>query len=157
MKKILLSFFSFCLSCILGVQIAKMMLPVPQEFVKQEFVNNKNSKQQVLAAENQKVLGKVSFNIPAVFNDTADLKKGLTVDGKSTFNDDVSIPNHNLDLGTGNITAGNVLYGVKAGTGLKSTGGQNPTISLDTTGNVTSVQGQTGAVTLTAGSGISVS
>lgn len=56
---------------------------------------------------------------------------------------------------SGNLTAPNILYGITAGQNIAVSGDpQNPTIS--TTG-VSSFQGQTGAVALTAGSGISIS
>src|SRR5579864_157205 len=111
--------------------------------------------QSVLAASTEavKLLGKVTFNIPSIFNDTVTFKRDVTVDAKSFFNEDVKVNNKNVDLGTGDLTAANVLYGVTAGKGLTSTGGQNPTLSVSNA--VTSVQGATGDVTLTAGSGIS--
>src|SRR4029079_6963262 len=58
---------------------------------------------------------------------------------------------------TGKITAPNVLYGIKAGQNVTIAGDkQNPTISVDLTGGVTSFQGETGDIELVAGDGISV-
>src|SRR5579859_4092617 len=102
----------------------------------------------VLAASAQKLLGKISFNIPAFFNDTVTFEKATTFNGPATFNNDIHIVNHDLDLGTGKLTAANVVYGITAGQGITVTGGQTPTIA--NTG-VLSVQGQTGDVALLAG------
>lgn len=75
-----------------------------------------------------------NINVPAYFFD------------KVSFENDVELQ--------GELTAPNVLYGIKGGAGLTVSGGQNPTIS--NTG-VLSVGGQSGALALSAGSGISIS
>src|SRR3990172_1504206 len=54
------------------------------------------------------------------------------------------------------LTAPNVIYSITAGPGITITEGQNPTISAVAAG-VASLQNQTGALSLTAGSGISIS
>jgi hypothetical protein len=120
---------------------------------------NNGSKKAVLAAETAAIdfPTKIQFDVPTLFNQPVTVSQDLTVNGKTTFNDDMSAQGHTLDLGTGSLTAGNVLYGITAGKGLASTGGQHPTLSLDKTGNVTSFQGKAGDVTLTAGSGIGIS
>ncbi len=102
-------------------------------------------------------VGNVAFNIPAIFNDSAEFKKDLTVDGKTIFNDNVKLNNKNLDLGTGIITAANLnnlINGLTAGSGITVTQGSTPTIS---NAGVLSVEGQVGAVTFTQGSGITIS
>ena len=83
-----------------------------------------------------------------------EVAESLKVNGPSVFNGDVSIPNQSLNLGTGSITASNILYGVKAGDGIEVTSGQTPTISND---GVLSLQGKTGELKLKEGDGISIS
>lgn len=111
------------------------------------------ARQSVLADTTARILGKISFNIPAFFNDTAEFKKPVIFDDKTTFGADIEAANHNLNLGTGRITASNVLSGVTAGQGIGVIAGQSPVVS--NTG-VLSVQGQTGAVTFIAGSNITL-
>lgn len=113
--------------------------------------SNKQVDRSVLAASTKKLLGKISFNIPSYFTDTATFEKATTFNGKATFNNDIQITNHNLDLGTGQLTASNVVYSVTGGDGISVTGGQRPVV---TNTGVLSVQGQTGAVSFLAGSGI---
>src|SRR3990172_8507369 len=55
---------------------------------------------------------------------------------------------------SGNLTAPNIIYGIRAGSGINVSLGQTPTVSNS---GVLSLQGQTGTVNLTAGSGISIS
>jgi len=55
---------------------------------------------------------------------------------------------------SGDLTAPNIIYGIRTGPGINVSLGQTPTVS--NTG-VLSFQGQTGTVNLTAGSGISIS
>jgi len=60
----------------------------------------------------------------------------------------------------GTLTAPNILYGITAGQNISITGDlQNPTISAvaSSSGGVTSLQGSSGSLSLTAGSGISLS
>jgi len=58
----------------------------------------------------------------------------------------------------GTLTAPNILYGITAGTNISITGDlQNPTISATSSGGVTTLQGSSGALNLTAGGGISLS
>ena len=56
-----------------------------------------------------------------------------------------------------NITAPNVLYGAVAGTGITVSAGQTPTIGLDTTGIVTSVNALAGNLTIKGSGSASVS
>src|SRR3989344_3719317 len=56
-----------------------------------------------------------------------------------------------------NITAPNVLYGAVAGTGITVSGGQTPTIGLDTTGVVVSLNDLAGALTISGSGGTSIS
>ncbi|MCL4353979.1 tail fiber domain-containing protein [Patescibacteria group bacterium] len=119
-----------------------------------------------LTYENKAVLGESTsspayvFNVNVVseFNEDANFKKGLKVNGKTVLGDTViggtiTTENKDLNLGTGKITASNVLYSIKAGSGLSVETGQNPTIA--NTG-VLSVGGKTGAVALTNGTGITI-
>ena len=115
-----------------------------------------NPRPSVLAATVDKSVTGVSFNIPAFFNDIVSLGKSLEVAGESTFNGPVTLTNQNLDLGTGELTAGNVLYSLTAGDNITITGTQDLTISAKNSG-VTSLGGSTGALSLAAGSGVTVS
>jgi hypothetical protein len=68
------------------------------------------------------------------------------------------IDTHNSDInaGTGKVFASNVLYGIRAGANVTISGDpQRPVISSVDTG-VTSLQGQTGGLTFTPGTGISL-
>ena len=95
----------------------------------------------------------VTFDINAIFNKPLTINSGVTFDGTSIFSK--NIKGVSIDLGSGSITAGNILYTVKPGSGINITDGQNPTI---TNTGVLSIGGQTGDVSLslTAGGGISV-
>ncbi len=52
----------------------------------------------------------------------------LSVTGESTFGGDITADGQNLDLGSGELTAGNVLYSLTAGGGIEVGSGQTPTI-----------------------------
>ncbi len=113
--------------------------------------------QAVLAASNiipPSLQGTIVFNIPAIFNEDVTLSKGLTVEGNTTLNGDLTVKGKTLDVGNGDVIASNVLYGLTAGSGISIGSGQNPTI---TNNGVTSFQGSTGSISLSAGSGISIS
>ncbi|HSW96636.1 MAG TPA: MerR family transcriptional regulator [Candidatus Saccharimonadales bacterium] len=94
----------------------------------------------VLGAQTSKLklVGNIIFRLPL------SLKKDVRVEGKSTFDQ--------------NITAPNVLYGIKAGKHISITdqASQTPTISVDLEGTVTSLQGQSGDVQLLAGQDIAI-
>ena len=103
--------------------------------------------QAVLGAQTSKMklTGDILLALPLIAKENASLNQNLEVGGTSLFK--------------GNITAPNVLYGVKAGDHIIITNAasQTPTISADLSGTVSSLQGQTGDVTLVAGSDISIS
>ncbi len=84
---------------------------------------------------------KVNFpiNLPLLLSENLTLEKNLEVRGKAVFKKD--------------ITAGNILYGLSAGTGLSVSGGQSPTI---TNTGVLSLQNKNGQLSLEAGSGIAI-
>ncbi|MCL4353135.1 MerR family DNA-binding transcriptional regulator [Patescibacteria group bacterium] len=75
-----------------------------------------------------------SVNVPADFGSDALFDKNVNIKGE--------------------LTAANIINSIKQGTGIKVENGQNPTVS--NTG-VLSLQGSTGALSLTAGSGITIS
>jgi hypothetical protein len=89
----------------------------------------------VLAAEDTVATSSstINFNVASAFNQDSHFKKNVTIDGQ--------------------LTAPNVVYSITGGSGIGVTGGQNAVI---TNTGVLSVQGQTGAVTLTPGSGITI-
>ncbi|MBP7832593.1 MAG: MerR family DNA-binding transcriptional regulator, partial [Candidatus Levybacteria bacterium] len=76
----------------------------------------------------------------------------FSVNIRSQFNEDINGDNIDLNIGTGNLTAGNVIYSITAGQGISITPGQNPVIS--STG-VSSIGGVGGAILL--GSGLTIS
>ena len=99
----------------------------------------------------------VSFYVPVTFNEEVDITKnlvvsgGLTVEGATAFG---TATGTSLDL-SGDLKAANVVYEVKAGSGLSvDSNKQTPTLSNS---GVLSLGGKTGAVTLEAGTGITVS
>jgi len=94
----------------------------------------------------------VLFDIDAIFNKPVTIQSGLRVDGQSVFSK--GIKGVSLDLGSGTVTAGNVVYSITQGSGITVSGGQTPTIS---NAGVLSIGGQTGAITFAAGGGISIS
>ncbi|MGE5041345.1 MAG: MerR family DNA-binding transcriptional regulator, partial [Candidatus Levyibacteriota bacterium] len=71
---------------------------------------------------------------------------------ETIFTQPVQILNKDLDIGTGRLTASNVVYSVIAGQGINVSGGQNPTIS--NTG-VLSIGNTAGDIQL--GTGLSIS
>lgn len=95
----------------------------------------------VLAEETENLQKTLTFNIDTYF-------KGFTF-----FDQDVTVNNKNLTLGTGQLTASNVIYSILPGAGIGITPGQTPTI---TNTGVVSFQGLGGALVLTEGDGIEV-
>ena len=79
-----------------------------------------------------------SVNVPAHFYDDVTFAKAFNVN----------------ELTANSVIADNLIYSLKAGSGLSVSSGQTPTI---TNSGVLSLGGSTGALSLTAGSGISVS
>jgi len=103
--------------------------------------------QSVLGASTSKMVlsGSIIFQAPLNAKEDITMDKNLSVGGESVF--------------TGNITAPNILYGVRAGDNVVITNqaSQNPVISVDLSSTVSSFQGQAGDVKLQAGSDISIS
>ncbi len=98
------------------------------------------------------ILSSLNFNIPANFNNSVTIKD-LTLEGQLNIKSSVKADGQTFDLGNGVLKASNIIYGIAAGDGLLVTEGQNPIIS--NTG-VLSIGGETGEVTLEAGSGITI-
>jgi hypothetical protein len=78
----------------------------------------------------------------------------IVANGKVTFKDDVTGEDVNLDIGSGKLTASNVVYSVTAGSGISVSGTQNITISATDLGSAQKIFGKVtvGANTVTAGS-----
>lgn len=90
-----------------------------------------------------KLAGKIIFSLPLTTKSDVSIGKNLEVSGTSVFKQ--------------NITAPNVLYGMKAGDHVQISGDkQNPTVSVDLSTTVNSLQGQTGDVTLQPGEDIEI-
>ena len=97
---------------------------------------------------------KFVVNIPSTFTDDVNFLHGITVTGISTTSGGIDTQNSDVNAGTGSVFASNLIYGLVAGNGIAIGAGQTPTV---TNTGVLSIGGQTGAVTLTAGTGISIS
>ncbi|HLD01259.1 MAG TPA: MerR family transcriptional regulator, partial [Patescibacteria group bacterium] len=97
-------------------------------------------------------------SVPTNLEQGINIVGDINATGSAIFYSGLSTNNQDINAGTGSVFAANIpeffLTGVSAGTGIGVTeGGTSPTIS--NTG-VLSLQGSTGALTLTAGSGISL-
>ncbi len=109
---------------------------------------NQNIDSHVLGTTTKKRLeltGDISFNIPT------SIKSSFSVDGTTTLGGNVIGKDINIDVGKGSIFGSNLLYGLQAGPGITLSEGQTPTIS--NTG-VTSFQGLSGELNISAGPGI---
>src|SRR3989338_880975 len=116
--------------------------------------------------------------VQSEFAESAQFLDTIKVAGIATLSGGVITENQDVNAGTGRLTASNVLYGAVGGTGITVGPGQTPTItntgvlsltagsgisvgtgSKPTVSNtgVLSLGGSTGALTLAAGTGISVS
>ena len=116
---------------------------------------------QVLAATDHTPQYVLRVNVPGIFGkpvtflDDVVIKKQLAVSGLSTLSGGIKTNNADINAGTGRLTASNVVYSIIAGQNVTISGdAQNPVISANVTGGVSSFQGQTGAIALTNGSGI---
>ncbi len=121
-----------------------------------QFTSESNEvNENVLAAHDLVPYTQFQSNLRYVLNNSAEVLNGLTISG------DIEADGSNLNLGEGEITASNVVYGITAGEGITITGGQNPIISLNvplepTTG-VSSIEDLSGTIDLEAGGNISIS
>ncbi len=150
----------------------KYYLSNSQILVSFQSTHNNKKDAAVLGTNTQASLADNLFqvNIPAeftasvTFDSGLNLKKGITVlgdsifNGNTTFNKGITTNGQNILAGAGSViastvTAPNLLYSVKGGSGISISGGQTPTI---TNNGVLSFQGSTGAINLTAGNGISI-
>src|ERR1700722_8657796 len=121
------------------------------------------SEKSVLAAETSQPAYQLSIDVPGVFGkpvtflDSVSIKKGLTVNKVATLSGGIVANNANINAGNGKLTPSNVIYSIQAGANISISGNkQNPTISANVNGGVTSLEGVTGTVNLTQGSGISL-
>lgn len=90
----------------------------------------------------------IAFNIPMLFTEKVTIDADTLITGNATISGSLTVD--------GSLTAPNILYSLVAGQNISITGNpQNPTISSLPSG-VTSFQGQTGAIIITAGSGITI-
>lgn len=105
----------------------------------QNTVHGSPAKGQVLAELDQTIVPEFEVNINSSFARNVSIDGGLEVQGVTIFNDGIEAPN--------------VVYRVTAGPGITLNGQQEVLIQND---GVLSLQGQTGAVTLTEGDGISI-
>jgi hypothetical protein len=91
-----------------------------------------------------KLAGSVIFRLPVNLKEPVKIGKTLEVAGESVFQ--------------GDITAPNIIYGIRAGENVTITdeASQQPTISVDLTGTISSFQGQTGEIVLEEGDDITI-
>ena len=128
----------FFLAVLLG--FGKFLLNT--NFVSHLGLGNKNEKTIAQKQKTTAVLGEAALpanyvfrvNIPGKFYENSEFLKDVTIDGK--------------------LIAPNVINGITAGSGMSVGTGQSPII---TNNGVLSLGGKTGEVSLTAGSGISIS
>lgn len=91
------------------------------------------------------------------FLDSASIKKGLAVGGVASLSGGIVTNNADINAGEGKLTASNVVYSILPGSNITITGDrQNPRISAIAPVAVQSLQGQTGVLNLTNGTGISL-
>src|SRR3989344_2665745 len=117
-------------------------------------------------------------NVASEFADSAQFLNTIKVAGIATLSGGVITENQDVNAGTGKLTASNVLYGAIAGEGIAVGPGQTPTITNTavlsltagsgisvgtgtkpavTNTGVLSLGGSTGTLSLSAGTGISIS
>ncbi|MEK7186103.1 MAG: MerR family DNA-binding transcriptional regulator, partial [Patescibacteria group bacterium] len=108
----------------------------------------------VLGADTEANSLMFGVNIPSKFAKSAQFLDTIRVARIATLAGGIITENANIDAGTGELTASNVLYGVIAGDGIEISTGQTPTI---TNTGVLSIGGETGEIALKAGTGISIS
>ncbi|MDZ4285645.1 MAG: hypothetical protein U1A23_01825, partial [Candidatus Sungbacteria bacterium] len=91
-------------------------------------IREKNQGTPVTAVEAASTPSGVNINSPAGFSQSVQFSTGFTSQAGITINGLINASE--LNLGSGKITAGNVLYGITAGDGIELTGNaQNPVIS----------------------------
>ncbi|MBI5465774.1 MAG: hypothetical protein HY974_00625, partial [Candidatus Kerfeldbacteria bacterium] len=138
--------FIFALLVVLGIGIftqqsrIKFLISNYQE----KFQPTKNNSEILGAQSKMKIGGNISFRLPVTFKEQTTLKDDLQVDGKGVFK--------------GDLTAPNVLYGIKAGNHItiSDQASQIPTIAVDLGDTVSSIQGQKGEVNFLAGTDITI-
>jgi len=154
---------------------ASSFFGTPNTFSPINIRNQAQIEQSVLAATQSSVLtGNISFNLPAIFNNSVDFKNGLTVENSLNLTGDLLVngkkvslpptltPGTGISVGTGNsLTISNLgVLSFQGQTGtIQLIAGDGVTVdglTIKNTG-VTSLDGQTGAVSLTGGTGIGVS
>ncbi|HVZ67681.1 MAG TPA: helix-turn-helix domain-containing protein, partial [Patescibacteria group bacterium] len=144
-------------ACLLLFVLSVKALPIGEEFLgkknDQFSVAKAKADDHVLAASTTDQKYVLNVNVISSFQKEANFIGGLKIDNRAVLTPADKEGSY-IDLGTGTILASNIIYGVTAGTGIDVTSGQNPVI---TNTGVLSIGGQTGNVTLTAGSGISIS
>jgi len=96
------------------------------------------------ASKSASFTGKVDFNIPIIFNDTAEFKKDVLFDGNIGILGSLTVNGKKIDGSTVPL----------AGPGITIAAGAVPTI---TNNGVTSFNGQKGDVTFTGSSGLTIS
>ncbi|HSX40305.1 MAG TPA: MerR family DNA-binding transcriptional regulator, partial [Candidatus Saccharimonadales bacterium] len=141
-----LSVFVVLLSATVLVKTGTVKLPAAgksalgtvTQKIASDFVN---PSQAVLAAATSPLNDILKVNVKSQFAQDADFLSDVRIKGQlavtnvasfsaqTFFGGDLTATDHNLDLGTGKITASNVVYGITAGTGISISGGQNPVIT----------------------------
>ncbi|PIZ62456.1 hypothetical protein COY16_04395 [Candidatus Roizmanbacteria bacterium CG_4_10_14_0_2_um_filter_39_13] len=123
------------------------------QYIGSESFGKRTSLSNVLAAESDALRKKILSNVAWEFRGSLD-NPAITVFGSSEFIGDINADGYNVNLGTGRLTASNVVYSITAGDGLALTGTQD--VVLENKG-VLSLGDLTGNVEFEAGSNVSIS
>ena len=110
------------------------------------IIRTSNPLNNVLGAETSrlKLSGIVIFQTPIIGKEDSNFEKNLYVRGEGIF--------------TGNITAPNIVYSIRGGDHVNITEeeSQSPVVNVDLSGTVSTLQGQSGDITLLPGTDISI-
>ncbi|MFH1536271.1 MAG: LamG-like jellyroll fold domain-containing protein, partial [Patescibacteria group bacterium] len=131
-QKIIAGFISFLIVSLIGVSLTRVVFPNSLE----KFLNGREMAFMQQGNLSAAVLAEQTVNPDFHFN----------VSIPSLFREDATV--------SGTLTAPNILYSVLPGLGISISQGQTPTVSNS---GVLSFQNQTGQISLTAGTGISIS
>src|SRR5258706_734752 len=120
----------------------------------QQNISPREIAQQETVLGNEKKLNYTfAVNVPSQFTDSVTFLKDITATGESKLLGGITTGGANIDAGTGTITASNILYSLKAGTGISISSGQTPTITNTDLGSAQKIfkNFKIGSDTITAG------
>ncbi|MBI2621947.1 MAG: MerR family DNA-binding transcriptional regulator, partial [Candidatus Levybacteria bacterium] len=155
-KKILLvSAFASIISLLtISTILAVTFLPLKPKTDQQKSDLSQKLREDVLGLTVGRAKYLFRVNVPSSFSQEAEFLKGVSISGIATSSGGIDTQNSDVNAGSGSVFASNLIYGLVAGDGISIGAGQTPTV---TNTGVLSVGGETGTVTLKAGTGISIS